>query len=683
MKKKSQIVSFMVCSAICSAATAADQQVAGDETEEMPGMVVEGTRLSDVSGKEVKSADLAEALFKKVPEVSLVRRSGIANDIVLRGQKKDNINILVDGAKIYGACPNRMDPPTSHILTNNVEAVEITEGPYDVENFGTLSGAVKITTREPEEGFNGEVSANGGAWNYRKLAATLSGGSERVRGLVSASSESSDQYQDGDGRTFAEQMEANGVDPTRLYQPRYRDMEAYTKRTVMGRLDMQVTDGQKLSLSYTANRSDDVLYPTSPMDAPWQDSDIVTADYTVSDLGRWSKRLEFSAYRSWVDHPMSTEFRQVAAMMGAMVNDMSSSISGLRIKNRFELGDATDMTVGFDTSLRNWDGAYSGEMMMSWIDGYASIDDVDTENRALFAELERDFGALVMEFGARYDDTSIEPGSSSQPANDYSGFSAYAKGTWQMSDSTRLFGGVGQSRRVPDARELYFTMPMRNADTGMVMVMNVGNPDLDQTTNREIDFGMENSLGDLYLKTTLFHSWLTDYILFDDSLMMHKFQNVDATIYGISLKGSWNFGDDLYVDFGFAWQKGEKETPLAGQTDTDLPEIPPLKGNIALNWDYMEKSGFRAELVAADAWTRYDADNGEQHIAGWGVVNLKVRHQVTERVAVTAGVDNLFDKTYAVNNTYKDLTLLEAGGGEVMLLNEPGRYLYLNASYSF
>jgi len=60
-----------------------------------------------------------------------------------------------------------------------------------------------------------------------------------------------------------------------------------------------------------------------------------------------------------------------------------------------------------------------------------------------------------------------------------------------------------------------------------------------------------------------------------------------------------------------------------------------------------------------------------------------VRHQVTERVLLTGGIDNVFDKTYAVSNTYKDLTLLTTGGGDVMLLNEPGRYFYLNASYAF
>lgn len=118
------------------------------------------TIVKDVSSEEIKSADLAEALMKNVPSISIVRRSGIANDIILRGQKKDNINILLDDAKIYGACPNRMDPATSHVLSNNIQSVKVIEGPYDVENFGTLSGLVKVETKEPTKDVHGEINLN-------------------------------------------------------------------------------------------------------------------------------------------------------------------------------------------------------------------------------------------------------------------------------------------------------------------------------------------------------------------------------------------------------------------------------------------------------------------------------------------------------------------------------------------
>ncbi|MDZ7820156.1 MAG: TonB-dependent receptor plug domain-containing protein [Aliarcobacter sp.] len=167
--------------------------------------------VKDVSNEQIKSADLAEALSKNVPSISIVRRSGIANDIILRGQKKDNINILLDDAKIYGACPNRMDPATSHVLSNNVQSVKVIEGPYDVENFGTLSGLVKVETKEPTKDVHGEINLNAGSFGYRKASATVSGGTDKFKLLVSTSTEQRNQYEDGNGNDFLEQQKAKNV----------------------------------------------------------------------------------------------------------------------------------------------------------------------------------------------------------------------------------------------------------------------------------------------------------------------------------------------------------------------------------------------------------------------------------------------------------------------------------------
>lgn len=653
--------------------------------EALPVITVESTTLSDISGEEVKSADLAEALTKKVPGVSLVRRSGIANDIILRGQKKDNINILIDDAKVYGACPNRMDPPTSHILTNNIEGITITEGPYDVENFGTLSGAVKITTKAPSKELAGEVGVNFGSWGYRKQYATVSGGSDSVRMLISASNESSGQYEDGDGNDFSEQIE--NFDPTSMsrYKDEYKDLDAYKKQTVMGKVYADITDKQKLKLSYTANRSDDVLYPSSGMDALYDDSDIFTAEYTISDLGRYSKSLDFQYYDSKVDHPMSNFYRLSSGTDSA--NEKTSALTthaqGVKAKNRFELDSSTELTLGIDANNRNWDGAYEGKGTQSLVDGQISINDVDTENRAVFAEIEKRYSDLNVRAGARYDDTSITPADTvAQPANDYSSFSGFVFATYQSNESTKYFGGIGRSSRVPDARELYFKGAMINM--GMLMTPEVGTPTLDQTTNTEIDLGVEKRYQNASVKAKVFHSWLKDYIYYNSTKPMnvHAFENIDATIYGLALSGDWFATDDLSLDFGLAWQRGQKDEALAGQTDTDLAEIAPLKVNLGLNYDYAPRSTARLELVAADKWSHFDGDNGEQELAGYSVVNMKVTHALTRSIELTAGVDNVFDKTYAVSNTYKDLTLLTAGG-EVMLMNEPGRYMYLNAAYKF
>jgi len=651
---------------------------AEDKTE-LPLITVEGEIIEGISGSEVKTADLAEALSKKSAGISLVRRSGIANDIILRGQKKDNINILIDGAKIYGACPNRMDPPTSHILTNNIESVEITEGPYDVENFGTLSGSVRVVTKKPVAGFDADLMLNIGSWNYLKTAATLSGGSDRLRALISVSSESSDQYEDGDGNNFAQQIENFSATTMARYKPEYENREAYEKQSVMAKLYFDVTDNQQLKMSYTANRSDDVLYPSSKMDALYDDSDIINIDYSISDLGSFSSLLDISYYDSMVKHPMSTFYRLSSGpgSVNERISYLESSIRGFKLKNVFDIGTDTEMKLGIDSSRRNWDGTYEGSGMSAGITGIKSIDDVDTDNNALFLQLDKNLGNMSFEIGARYDDTEVKPGTGMLPANDYTAFSAYGLGNWKLNPEISLFAGLGQSHRVPDARELYFRAAM--GPNGML----IGNPNLDQITNDELDFGFDYKRDNMHLKTRVFYSWLSDFIVYNDSKQMQRFENADASIYGFSVSGYWMLAENLNLDFGLAYQRGKKDKPLAGQADTDLPEIPPLKLNLALRWNYTDKGAAWAEFTAADSWTHYDADNGEQILDSWAIFNLKAEHRLTERISILAGVDNIFNRTYAVSNTYKDLTLLLDGTGEVILMNEPGRYFYLNTSFSF
>ncbi len=671
MLKKQTIYYSLVCATLLQGADVALEPM------KVQSDAVTATTIQNISGEELKSADLAEALMKSTPNVSLVRRSGIANDIILRGQKKDNINILIDGAKVCGACPNRMDPPTSHVLTNNVESVEVIEGPYDVESFGTLSGMVKIKTKKPESGFHGEVSANAGSFGYQKGAATLTGGTDSIRALVSVSKEESDQYEDGDGYTLAEQLEnytianpgSGTTDTTKfVYQDKYKEMKAYSKQTAMAKIYADVTDNQELQLSYTKNESDDVLYPSSKMDALYDDSSILEAAYTLNDLGSFSKALSLSYFHSEVDHPMSTKYRQSAVMMGEMISALTTDVSGIKIKNSFDAG-STEVTVGVDASTRNWDGLYSN--------GLVGIGDVDTKNSALFAKSKTDMGGWDMEAGLRYDTTTITPNAGGvTDENDYSALGAYVMGIIKPSKESRYFVGIGKSSRVPDARELYFY-----GNNGNKLM---GTPDLKQTTNTEVDAGWITESGQSRFKAKVFYSMLSDYIYYNASKEAagQVFENIDATIYGMELSGNQPMVEGLEIAYGATYQRGQKSEALGGQSDKDLAEIPPMKLNLAVN--YKNSADFKAklEVIAADAWKNYDEDNGEQAIAGYAVANMKVQQTFMKSLELTVGVDNIFDHTYAVSNTYKDLTLMTDSVG-IMLLNEPGRYVYTNLKYRF
>ena len=219
---------------------------------------------------------------------------------------------------------------------------------------------------------------------------------------------------------------------------------------------------------------------------------------------------------------------------------------------------------------------------------------------------------------------------------------------------------------------------------GSMKAMSIGTPNLDATINYEFDMGLEKQFDDATFKAKLFYSQLDDFIAYNDSKKMNKYENVDATIYGIEMSGTYIATESLYFDYGFAYQKGEKETALAGQSGTNMPEIPPFKYNLAANYDWDESFTLRAELVGSDTWSDFDVENGEQELDGFAILNLKITKRFAQNFELTIGVDNVFDTTYAASNTYKDLILLPTvGDNEVMLMNEQGRYAYTNLNYKF
>jgi len=645
---------------------------------ELAPIGVESTVITEVAQNAQTSADVATALSTSVPSIDISRRSGIANDILIRGQKRDNISIDVDGTKVYGACPNRMDPPVSHILANQIETIEVIEGPYDVENFGTLSGGVKITTKKPSKEAKAEINVGFGGWNYKKFGITGSGGNDFIRMIVSASTESSDQYRDGNGHTIADQIDINAAkDPLNLngtkLQAQYHDMQAYEKKSVMAKAFVTTAKNQELRLSVTANRSDDILYGNSKMDALYDDSNIYSIEYNVDSISDTYKNVNLQYYYSDVDHPMATKYRNSGAA-GYVSSHLTTKMEGLKLKNTFDVANYK-LLVGLDMSERTWDGRYYKTSVagVQAPDFGTSMDNAVTKNAAIFAKISKSYDALDLEVGLRYDDTSITNDTAGYQNNDYSAFSANILSTYNLNKEHKIFLGAGQASRVPDARELYFTGSTGN---------HTGTDTLDQVTNSEVDFGYETNNDIFKFKVKAFYSMLDNYIYIRKGITTNAFSNIDATIYGAELSGSYYATDDMSLDMGLSYKHGRKDNAAVGQT-SNLADMAPLRGNVALNYEYANNSIATIDVQASDRWSDIDGVNGEQELAGWAIVNLKVKHAVNKKFDFTIGMDNILDKAYAASNTYADLTLVTSGSTAVMLMNEPGRYFYTNLDFKF
>ncbi len=639
---------------------------------------IESTVLTQVSQKAKTSADIANALSNSVPSIDLSRRSGIANDIYIRGQKRDNISIEIDGTKVCGACPNRMDPPISHILANQISDIEVIEGPYDVETFGVLSGGVKIKTKAPSQKPQSELNFSYGSFNYVKVGATVSGGNNFIKLLVSASTESSNQYKDGNGDTLAQQVVQNG-DTASQFQTSEEERKSYQKKSLMAKAFINLTDNQKLRLSYTANRSDNVLYPNSKMDAIYDYSNIYSVAYDLLDISDEYKKLSLEYYYSDVEHPMGTDYRMASAGDKKIkTHTLDTTMQGTKLKNFLEVDDY-QILVGLDTSKRTWDGSYysNGNLVVKPTLTTKSIDNSLTKNIALFTKIEKEYDDFSFSFGGRYDITEISSDNITMQDNDYKGVNLNLLTTYNLSDEDKIFFGVGRASRVPDGRELYFK---QNTPAGTIKI--TGTDDLEQTTNTELDFGYEASYDMFSFKVKGFYSMLSDYIYYQKNLKNNNFVNLDATVYGTEITGTYYASDEIIVDMSASYKRGIKNNPALGE-DKDLADMTPLRINMSFNYEYANDSTAILEFKSSDRWDKIDSVNGEQEIDAWSILNMKVKHKVEQGFMLTVGVNNILDTTYTASNSYADLILVTSGEGDIMLLNEVGRYIYTNLDFKF
>src|SRR5690606_28462466 len=97
----------------------------------------------------VPASDAADYL-KTIPGFSVIRNGGTNGDPVLRGMFGSRLNLLTNGGLMIGACPGRMDAPSSYISPETFDRLTVIKGPQTVLwGPGASAGSVRFD-REPE-----------------------------------------------------------------------------------------------------------------------------------------------------------------------------------------------------------------------------------------------------------------------------------------------------------------------------------------------------------------------------------------------------------------------------------------------------------------------------------------------------------------------------------------------------
>lgn len=653
-------------------------------------ITVGGKHLEEKTTKEIdkedvkitRQIDLGEILSGYYPEIWYMRKGGIANDLYIRGFSRDNINVLIDGSKIYGACPNRMDPPSFHVSSPQIESVIIKEGPFDVENAGSLAAVVNVKTKDPKEGINGEIGGSYGSFSYKTGYIWGNVGNQFIKVLVGASNQYSKPYESGEGKKVTEYAVYQVPSGTATYKPQYINDKAYNIDRIWTKVLITPKNNVDIKFSYAFENARNVLYPALKMDALYDRTNRFNVDFNLKDVG-----LKFSVYYNEVKHDMRDTFRTTSNLFPALGYSMKtyaeSKMFGSKIVKDLNIFDINS-SIGIDTYLRNWlaDNVQNGGGTIN----NGMIPDVKIKDIGIFLKGNKNIDKWNISGGLRYDYTyskanpDVMSSSNKTLLNNFSNTDNYLSGNlvfkYNINRKDNVYLGFGRTVRVPDPEERFIALG------GMAPWY--GNPNLKPTKNNESDVGFEyfptNNIG---IKANLFYSFLQDFIYLYKQGTETTYQNINAAIYGFDLNSFVMINDKISAEFGLGYQKGRKTDKKGLYNDSDLVEIPPLKGRIALKYDDSKFYGLVEGIYSAKQ-SNVDSDLKEQETGSWFIVNLKGGYTYANKLFVGIGVDNLFDRFYYNYLSYvRDPFRGISQNNTPIKIPEPGRFIYANVSYRF
>lgn len=636
--------------------------VAGEPATALPLIQVTGDRWQSPASEVLVPEPVARLAGDA--SVSLSRMGGRGLDPIIRGQGRDRVDVLLDGIRVEGACPNRMDPATSRLSSALTPLLDVRTTNQTLRWGPITGGQIMATTAAPRfaDGvFTGHLTAGGsdnGSGSIINGSAAL--GNDRSWVRLAGGHDKADDYDDGDGNQIR---------------------SAFTNRE--GRLDAGWTADNGFYLQGLLRRQQerDVKYAGSGMDAPKTDTDI--ARLTLgSPVGSGDWKLV--AWQADVDHRMDSVSLRTSGM--AMVTDSQTRTQGLRLTLDQTASAQTGWATGLDLERNNWEAERFGGDDLAMLTSVI-WPDVDRDRVGLFAEASHRLTRhWQLGGGVRYDRVEMSPDSadktfgmgmmSNSAATIYQqvygtteleqtdhNISAFLDSRWQFKPGHALEVTASRSVRSPGVTERYLAswsmMPAKRW---------VGNPALDTEKHHKLELALEGREGALSWRPAIWVDQVEDFILRTRNAdQLSVYRNVDARLLGAEAEVSWHHGP---------WQLASTLATVRGtnrDSNSALPQIPPLQFSQTLDW-HSQGHQLGIEWQLARRQDRVDLGSGQDADTspGYGVINLTGLHPLMEGLSLTWAVDNLFDKTWAPHVSRANT---DPFNPEAIRVHEPGRTL--------
>lgn len=612
--------------------------------------------------------------LKAVPGFSVIRKGGTDGDPVFRGMAASRLNILANGETVLGGCGMRMDPPTAYLFPESYDRIRILKGPQSVE-WGVGSAATVLFERDsvrfdgPQ--VTGDASALAASFGRIELMGDLTAGAPQGYLRVQGTHSESDDYEDGDGNEV------------------HSEYHRWSGNAALG-----WTPDDKTLIELTGGASDgEAAYADRAMDgAKFMRQNLGLRAKRTLNSG-WLQDIEAQLYRNDVDHVMDNYSLRPFVPSMMMPNPAASNptrlTEGGRLTGTLVPGDNTQATVGIDTQRNEHALRSTMNQTMMPFEAMAFTADGEFEQQGIFTEIEHALGSATrLNAGARVDFWEVTDNRATvrdgmmMVANPTAGVvdedtlsSGFVRLERDLNAEQQVLVGIGHSERIADYWER-FSAQSTSTVSGFLIAP-------EQTT--QLDAGWQYRGAAVKTTVSLYLADIRDYILIDTTVPGKAgkavSRNIDARTWGGEADVAWTVAKHWTLTGTLAIARGDNETD-----GTDLAQMSPLETRFGINYRQPTWST-GALLRLVDRQDKVDPGRGNvvgQDIgetAGFGVFSLNASWTPVKAVTLSAGVDNLFDKTYAEHLSRSGAMV--SGFVQTTRVNEPGRLAWLKLNASF
>ncbi|WP_387465882.1 TonB-dependent copper receptor [Photorhabdus sp. RM323S] len=613
--------------------------------------------------------------LKTIPGFSQIRNGGTNGDPVFRGMFGSRLKILTDGAEMQGACPGRMDAPSSYISPESYDLLTLIKGPQTVLwGPGASAGTIRFEREHPK--FNEprvKVNASGltgsnGRWDGNVDASV---GNELGYLRLMGNTSRSHDYKDGGGYRVPSRWDKWNSD-----------------------LALGWTPDKDTLLELTAGKGDgEARYAGRNMDGSQFKRESLGVRFEKSNLGEVLDKVEAQVYYNYTNHimdnitlrspnsPMSMGSMGMPSAtckhMCGMHMNMNSGMS-MQLDRRIVGGRAMGTWLWQDFKLES--GADTQTNTHRNKSGSVWQKDAQFRNYGLFGELTwyaTEQSELIT--GARLDRSLVKKfASNSEKERNDTLPSGFMRLEHTLTDVPLMFyAGIGYTERFPDYWEL-FSPKLGPAGSASAF----DGVKSEKTT--QLDIGAQYT-------GERFNSWVSayvgrvnDFILFRYSptnARLSQADNVNANVMGGEMGFGYQLTDHWKTDASLAYSWGENTTD-----NKPLPQIPPLEARFGLTYEHGDWSSTGLwRLVSSQHRITVNQGNvvGKdfKDSPGFGVLSANVAYKINKNVKVSTGIDNILNKEYsehlnlAGNSTF--------GYSANTSVNEPGRTIWAKVNVTF